>query len=101
LDAVAQTTFVVTPQATLDDLVFSILSFIPDTYDDDLSFLVRQTLRGCVHFPGQTPAQTNQSLYRRAVHVVHDVAAKVGPRRFERLLLTWLATKPTTTGGSP
>ncbi|MDQ3877450.1 MAG: MCE family protein [Actinomycetota bacterium] len=94
LNAVAQTTFVVTPQATLQDLVFTILSYIPDTYDDDLEFLVRETLRRCVDFPGEAPVQTQDALYRQATRVVHEVAAEVGRKKFERLLLTWLATSP-------
>lgn len=101
VNLVAQTTFQVTPEATVDDLVFTLLSFIPDSYDDDLEFLVRQVVRGCVQFPGQTAAQTQTDVYARAAQVVHEVVRKVGPRKFETLLVKWLATKPQTAGATP
>lgn len=86
LDVVAQDVFSVNPDAGLEEISSTILSFIPPSYQDDLKFLVDELIPFCVHFPDETAVDA------AARRVVRRVIAKVGVRRFGQLVGQWLLT---------
>lgn len=86
LNIVARDLFSVKPEATFDDVVDSVLAFIPPSYRDDLRFLVEELIPFCVEFPGETTVDT------AARRVVRHVVAKIGVEEFGRLVGQWLLT---------
>lgn len=87
VNAVAQTILVVTPRASIDDLVFTVLDTIPDPYDDDIEFLARILVKACVDFPDLAAAARRVDPRSRAV--IERVVAEVGEERFKEMLSEW------------
>jgi ABC-type transporter Mla subunit MlaD len=87
IDAVAQTVLVVTPQATVDDLVFTVLDTIPDPYDDDIEFLARILVKACVNFPAARAAADSIDPETRAI--IDEVVRDVGEERLREMLSEW------------
>ncbi|HEY7875923.1 MAG TPA: MCE family protein, partial [Actinomycetota bacterium] len=87
IDAVAQTVLIVTPSATVDDLVLTVLSSIPDPYDDEIEFLAKILIEACVDFDAARVAAKGVDPESRALvaRLVHDVGAK----RLKVLLSEW------------
>jgi phospholipid/cholesterol/gamma-HCH transport system substrate-binding protein len=80
---VANSLFVVLPEAGVFEVKRTLLSFIPDPYDDDLDFLLAQLVPLCVEFPGESSlAPETQEEIRRLVD-------DIGIERFEELLGRW------------
>lgn len=83
LQAIVRTILILTPDATVDDLLQAINAHLPDFYEDDLEFLIRQLIPVCtdIRNPGPVSARTEA--------VVKRVAAQVGEERFTKLLSRW------------
>lgn len=85
INQVAISVLVVTPQGGIDGVMDTLLSFIPDPYDEDLAFLLRQLALICVE-------QFNpNSLDARAKAAIKAIVADVGEARFKELLGRWFA----------
>lgn len=84
LNEVARTVLIVTPAATIDEVVGTALSYIPDEYDDHLRFLIKQLMIDCVEWPGGVVPQT------RAAAVLEEIADEVGEERFLEFLGRWM-----------
>lgn len=84
LNKVAYTVLEVTPQATLDDVLSTALSYIPDPYDDDLGFLIRLLLIDCVDWPTGSPPGLEATSRLQAIE------DEVGTEAFLRFLARWL-----------
>ena len=83
MQQVANSLFVVLPEADIFEVKRTLLSFIPDPYDDDLDFLIAQLIPLCVEFPGEsTLSPEDQAALRQLVD-------EVGIERFEELLGRW------------
>lgn len=85
LNKVAYTVLVVTPMATLDDVLSTALSYIPDEYDDDLAFLIRLLLIDCVDWPTGSPPGL------AATQTLQELEQELGQERFLRFVARWLA----------
>ncbi|HYP24040.1 MAG TPA: MCE family protein [Actinomycetota bacterium] len=82
LNEIVRTVLILTPQAPMDDLVATVNSHLPDEYEDDLEFLVRQLIPVCTDW--QAPAVS-----ARTERLVKRVAADVGEKRFVKMLSRW------------
>jgi phospholipid/cholesterol/gamma-HCH transport system substrate-binding protein len=106
IDAVAQTVLVVTPEANVEDLVFTVLDTIPDPYDDDIEFLAEILVKACVNFPSARAAAADIDPETRAV--IDQLVHKVGEKRLKEMLSEWflaglkegVATEAAGDGGS-
>lgn len=85
IEAVAQTLIIIFPNVTVEDIMVSLLSYIPDSYDDDLEFLLRQLIPIC------TPIQESPSLDAQSVETLRQIKETVGEERFLELLARFLA----------
>ncbi|MDQ3952072.1 MAG: MCE family protein, partial [Actinomycetota bacterium] len=83
LRAIVRTILILTPDATVDDLLVAVNAHLPDFYEDDLEFLVRQLIPVC------TDIRNPQPVSARTKAVVRRVAAQVGEERFAELLSRW------------
>ena len=83
LNEIVRTVLILTPQAPMDDLVETVNSHLPDVYEDDLEFLVRQLIPVCTDWQGAEPVAA------RTEALVERVAARVGEKRFAKLLSRW------------
>ena len=73
------------PEADINDVMDTMLSYIPDEYDPHLAFLLRQLIPLCTHIqdvPAATPEVTSR---------VQELIARVGEERFKEMLVRWLA----------
>lgn len=73
------------PEATIDDVMDTLLSYIPEEYDDHLAFLLRQLVPLCTdiqELPPPTPAVTAR---------VQALVAELGEERFKEMLARWVA----------
>jgi phospholipid/cholesterol/gamma-HCH transport system substrate-binding protein len=87
IDAVAQTVLIVTPAATVDDLVNTVLSSIPDPYDDEIEFLARILVEACVDFDAaRTAAKDIDPESRR---MIAQLVRDIGANRLKLLLSEW------------
>jgi virulence factor Mce-like protein len=83
MQQVANSVFAVLPEADVFEVKRTLLSFIPDPYDDDLDFLLAQLVPLCVEFPGESSlAPADQEALRQLVE-------EIGIERFEELLGRW------------
>jgi virulence factor Mce-like protein len=87
IDAVAQTVLIVTPSATVDDLVNTILSSIPDPYDDEIAFLARILIEACVDF--DAARQAAKGIDPESRKMVAALVRDVGAHRLKLLLSEW------------
>lgn len=83
LQVLVRTVLILTPDAPMDDLVETVNSHLPDPYEDDLEFLIRQLIPVC------TTWQEPQAVSARTKTVVKRVAAQVGEKRFAKMLSRW------------
>ena len=81
LQEIVRTVLILTPDATVDDLVETVNSHLPDSYEDELEFLVRQLIPICIPRPTAVSARTKA--------IVKNVAAEMGEERFVRMLSRW------------
>ena len=83
LGVLVRSVLILTPNATMEDLLATVNSHLPDPYEDDLEFLVRQLIPVCTDWqsPGPVSART-EALVKR-------VAARVGEKRFAKMLSRW------------
>ncbi|MDQ3914072.1 MAG: MCE family protein [Actinomycetota bacterium] len=84
LREIVRTVLILTPDATVDDLLITVNSHIPDPYEDELEFLVRQLIPICV--------REQQPVSARTEALVKTVAAGMGEKRFARMLSRWFWT---------
>ncbi|MGH2754278.1 MAG: MCE family protein [Actinomycetota bacterium] len=83
MQVVANTVFSLTPAATPEDIKGTLLSFIPNPYDDDLDFLIKRLIPLCIVFPGQSTLDPADRAELRSL--VDDI----GRQRFEEMLSRW------------
>ena len=83
LRVLVRTILILTPEATVDDLLVAVNSHLPDSYEDELEFLLRQLIPVC------TDIRNVESVSQRTEAVVKRVAGKVGEKRFTRMLSRW------------
>lgn len=83
LQVLVRTVLILTPEAPMDDLVQTVNSHLPDQYEDDLEFLVRQLIPVCTEW------QAPQPVSARTKALVERVAAQVGEKRFAKMLSRW------------
>jgi virulence factor Mce-like protein len=83
LRVLTRTILILTPEATIDDLLVTVNAHLPDPYEDDLEFLVRQLLPVCSN------VRNLGSVSDRTEARVKRVAAEVGEKRFARMLSRW------------
>ncbi len=83
LREIVRTVLILTPNATVDDLLATVNSHLPDPYEDDLEFLVRQLIPVCTDIRNAEPVDA------RTEALVKRVAAEVGEERFARMLSRW------------
>lgn len=83
LRVLVRSVLILTPNATMEDLLATVNSHLPDPYEDDLEFLVRQLIPVCTDWqnPGPVSARTEE--------LVERVAAEVGEKRFAKMLSRW------------
>lgn len=83
LRVLVRTVLILTPNATIDDLLVTVNSHLPDPYEDDLEFLVRQLIPVCTDYRGPAPVDAGT----RAL--VERIAARVGEKQFSKMLSRW------------
>lgn len=76
---------VLNPDATLEELTNTALTFVPETYRDDLEFLISDLIALCADVPGGPPPS------HKAVAVVDELALQMGEDELQRLLVAWFA----------
>ena len=85
LKEIVRTVLILTPQASTDDLLAAVNSHLPDSYEDELEFLIRQLIPICI------PRDT-QPVDARTAALVESAAAEMGEKRFVRALSEWFWT---------
>jgi hypothetical protein len=85
IEAVTETLVILIPDSTVDDILTSLLSYIPDEYDDDLAYLLRQLIPLC------TEVQETPALDAEAIQTLREVKGRVGEAKFMELLARFLA----------
>jgi len=93
IGAVANTLIILIPDSDVDDILESLLSYIPEEYDDDLSYLLRLLVPLC------TPLEDQPSLDPESVVLLREVKDRVGEERFMELMARFLV-ESYTGGGS-
>jgi phospholipid/cholesterol/gamma-HCH transport system substrate-binding protein len=93
LGVIADSILSIRPEASIADIRDTVLSFIPDTYDDDLQFLIDQLIPFCTAYQGGV------SLDEHSQKIVRSIARRVGEERFAAMLTRWLV-EGYSTGGS-
>jgi virulence factor Mce-like protein len=83
IEAVSDSVRAILENATVDDVMDTLLSFIPDEYDEDLAFLLRQLVRLCTEVP-EAPV-----LDARAAAELRRIADRIGTERFLALVGRW------------
>ena len=78
----------ISPDATPADLLLSLLTFIPDEYDDDLRYLIRDLIDLCAADVFAGTAGTS-SLDARTQSLVQELADRVGEKRLTKMLAKW------------
>jgi phospholipid/cholesterol/gamma-HCH transport system substrate-binding protein len=84
---VAQTVLILTPSATVDDLVGTVLSSIPDPYDDEIEFLARILVEACVDFDEAKDAAEGVDPESRAL--IARLVRDIGANRLKLMLSEW------------
>lgn len=84
INLTAETLFVITPSATQADVLETVQSYIPDSYDDDLEFLFRLLIAACVE------RFSSATLDTQTAEAVESIAAEIGEERFGDLVGRWL-----------
>jgi len=83
IEAVSDSVRAIIEDATVDDVMDTLLSFIPDEYDEDLAFLLRQLVRLCTEVP-DAPV-----LDARASAELRRIADRIGTEQFLALVGRW------------
>ena len=83
MQQVANSVLVVLPEAGVFEIKRTLLTFIPDPYDDELDFLLAQLVPLCVDFPGES------SLSPEVQAEIRRLVDEIGIARFEELLGRW------------
>lgn len=85
IEVTTEVLLAILPEADINDVMDTMLSYIPDEYDPHLAFLLRQLIPLCTNIqelPAATPAVTAR---------VQELIAEVGESRFKEMLGRWLA----------
>jgi phospholipid/cholesterol/gamma-HCH transport system substrate-binding protein len=82
--AVSETILIILPQATVDDILETLLSYIPDVYDDDLEFLIRELIPLCTRL-GDVPSVNSE-----AAAAIQQLADRVGEDRLIEYLARYI-----------
>lgn len=83
LRVLVRTVLILTPDATVDDLLVTVNSHLPDVYEDDLEFLIRQLIPVCTDYRGDDPVDA------RTKALIERVAAEIGEKKFSKMLSRW------------
>jgi virulence factor Mce-like protein len=84
IENVAEGQLAVTPGASYEDILFTVMSHIPDFYDPKIEFLVDLLLRGCVTLPGSSSIDTETA------QRLQEIADQVGEETFMRFVSRWM-----------
>lgn len=82
ISVISEAFIILNPAATVEQAAATILNFVDDRYDDDLTFLIEALIPFC-SLIGQ------DGLDAQARRIVRDVAADIGEERFMLLLGRW------------
>lgn len=85
IEVTTEVLLAILPDANIDDVMDTMLSYIPDEYDPHLAFLIRQLVPLCTRIQ-ELPAATPEVSAR-----VEQLIAEVGEERFKEMLVRWLA----------
>lgn len=85
IEVTVQVLLAILPEANINDVMDTLLSYIPDEYDEHLAFLLRQLIPLCTHIQ-DLPAATPEVMAE-----VEQLIAEVGEQRFTEMLARWLA----------
>ena len=75
------------PGSTDEDLIESVLDFIPEAYHEDLEYLIRILVPLCADLPSEGGSPPSSSARR----IIKDTAERMGEKRFLKLLGHWVA----------
>ena len=85
LEVLIDSLTVLNPDATLEELTNTALTFVPETYRDDLEFLISDLIALCADVPGGPPPSV------KAAAVVEELALQMGEDELQSLLVGWFA----------
>lgn len=85
IEVTTEVLLAILPNATIDDVMDTLLSYIPEEYDDDLAFLLRQLIPLCTSL-SELPPVTPEVEAKVALLV-----DQVGEARLKELLVRWVA----------
>lgn len=88
IGALVESFKVLNPAISAAQVRESIFRFIPDTYEDDLGFLLDILIPVCSVLPGETPAAS--ALSAETQESLRAVAARVGEERFQEMVTAWM-----------
>lgn len=89
LEALIESFLILLPGSSDESLVLSVLSFMPETYHDDIRFLIELLLPLCADMPSEGGAA---SISDETEAVVREAARRMGERRFLRSMTRWAVT---------
>jgi phospholipid/cholesterol/gamma-HCH transport system substrate-binding protein len=85
IEVVSGTILIITPEATIEEFMVTLLSFLPEVYDDDLAYILEQLIPLCTPIKDHAP-----TLSRQAAAEVKQLEKQIGTRRLYQLLGMWL-----------
>lgn len=89
LKALIESFLVVLPGSNDADLLASVLSFIPEVYQDDVGFLIELLLPLCADMPSEGGSSASIDDETRAV--IREAARRMGKKRFLKAMSRWAA----------
>jgi virulence factor Mce-like protein len=85
IEVTSEVLLAILPEATINDVMDTLLSYIPEEYDEDLAFLLRQLIPLC------TSVQELPPVTLAVEAKVEAVVDLVGEERFKEMLVRWVA----------
>jgi virulence factor Mce-like protein len=83
IGALVESFLVLNPDPTVEEIRETLLNFIPETYRDDLTFLIDLLTPLCADYPGEPV------LDARSRALVASIAEEIGEERFGALMARW------------
>lgn len=83
IGALVESFLVLNPNPTVEEIRNTLLNFIPETYQDDLTFLIDLLTPLCADYPGEPV------LDARSRALVASIAEEIGEERFGALMARW------------
>jgi virulence factor Mce-like protein len=89
---VAETVVRLVPGSTQINVVNTLLSHVPNEYDEHLKFLIAQLVDLCASDIVPASVGAPRELDTRTMALVNKVAARIGPYKMAKLLTRWMLT---------